>query len=155
MNRYMPLVILVVLGQTILAYILVDNLVVKRLAGPPQETLREIKTEIALSDEPDAIYRDLGEFLFNPADTLDTEGFRFVQTEITLGVSPSHAVNRLKDMNPRLRDTIIGILSSKRLDEMNAPVNREFIKDELRFALNEYLAVGEILQVYITKFIIQ
>lgn len=151
----MPLVILVVLGQTILAYILIDNLVVKRLSGPPQEMLREIKSDVALSDEPDAIYRNLGEFLFNPADSIDAQGFRFVQTEITLGVSPARAITRLQDQNPRLRDTILGILSSKKLDEMNAPENREFLKDELRFALNEFLAVGEILQVNIIRFIIQ
>jgi flagellar basal body-associated protein FliL len=50
---------------------------------------------------------------------------------------------------------IIAILSSKKLAEVHSPEDREFIKDEIRFALNEHLTTGEILQVYFTSFIIQ
>lgn len=155
MNRFMPLVILVVLGQTILAYILIDKVVVQRLSGPPPEELKEVKTTVTLSDEPEQVYRDLGEFMINPADSVAEQGFRFIKAEITLGFSPAKSVNQLKDQNPKLRDTIIGIFSSKKLAEMDSPEDREFIKDEIRFALNEFLLSGEILQIYIVSFIIQ
>lgn len=156
MNKYMPLVILVVLGQTVLAYLLVNNVVLRRLSGPPPEELQEVKADVSVSDEPERIYRDMGEFLINPADSVDKEGFRFIQTEITLGVSPASVQNKLGTMNPHLRDTVIRVLSTKKLAEMDAPEDREFIKDELRFALNEHLSEGEeILQIYFVKFIVQ
>jgi flagellar FliL protein len=155
MNRFMPLVILVVLGQTILAYILVDNVVIQRLSGPPPEELKEVQETIAISDEPESIYRDLGEFLINPADSIGDQGFRFVKTEITLGVSPAKVKDILKDQNPKLRDAVIAVLSSKKLEELDSPEDREFIKDELRFALNDFLPSGEILHIYIVSFIVQ
>ena len=155
MNRYMPLVILVVLGQTVLAYILINNVLLYRLSGPPPIELKEVKSNVAVSDEPERIYRELGDFLINPADSVDNQGFRFLKTEITLGVSPAEVYDQLEKQNPRLRDTIIAIFSAKKLVEVDSPEDREFIKDEIRFALNEYLTTGEILQIYFTSFIIQ
>lgn len=156
MNKYMPLVVLVVLGQTVLAYLLVNNVVIHRLSGPPPEELQEVKVDVSVSDEPERVYRDMGEFLINPADTVDNNGFRFIQTEITLGVTPASVHDKLALQNPHLRDTVIRILSAKKLSEMDAPDDREYIKDELRFALNEHLDdQEEILQVYFVNFIVQ
>lgn len=152
----MPLVVLVVLGQTVLAYLLVNNVVIHRLSGPPPEELQEVKVDVSVSDEPERVYRDMGEFLINPADTVDNNGFRFIQTEITLGVTPASVHDKLALQNPHLRDTVIRILSAKKLSEMDAPDDREYIKDELRFALNEHLDdQEEILQVYFVNFIVQ
>jgi flagellar protein FliL len=156
MNKYMPLVVLVVLGQTVLAYLLVNNVVIQRLSGPPPEILQEVKVDVSVSDEPESTYRDMGEFLINPADSVDNNGFRFIQTEITLGVTPASVHDKLAQQNPHLRDTVIRVLSAKKLSEMDAPDDREYIKDELRFALNEHLGdQEEILQVYFVKFIVQ
>jgi flagellar basal body-associated protein FliL len=156
MNKYMPLVILVVLGQTVLAYLLVSNVIIMRLSGPPPEELQEVKVEVSVSDVPERIYREMGEFLINPADSVDKQGFRFIQTEITLGVTPAYVHDKLAKQNMHLRDTVIRVLSSKKLEEMDAPDDREYIKDELRFALNEHLGDREeILQIYFVKFIVQ
>ena len=60
MNRYMPLVILVVFGQALLAYLLVDQIVVKRLMGGPlPEEGQEVKAVISISDEPRFPHRGL------------------------------------------------------------------------------------------------
>ncbi|MFT5369225.1 MAG: flagellar basal body-associated protein FliL [Candidatus Latescibacterota bacterium] len=156
MNKYMPLVILVVLGQTVLAYLLVNNVVIYRLSGPPLEELQEVEVDISVSDKPERIYRDMGEFLINPADSVNNQGFRFIQTEITLGVSPARVHDKLAQQNLHLRDTVIRVLSAKKLAELDSPDDREYIKDELRFALNEHLGDSEeILQINFLKFIVQ
>ncbi|MDA0709040.1 MAG: flagellar basal body-associated FliL family protein [bacterium] len=156
MNKYMPLVVLVVLGQTVLAYLLVNNVIIQRLSGPPPEELQEAKVDVAVSDEPERTYRDMGEFLINPADSANNQGYRFIQTEITLGVTPARAHDKLAQINPMLRDTVIRVLSAKKLEEMDAPDDREYIKDELRFALNGHLGDNEeILQICFVKFIVQ
>ena len=124
MNRYMPLIVLVVLGQTVLAYILVENVLIRRLSGPPPVELQEVKADVSVSDEPERIYRDLGDFMINPADSVDNLGFRFLKTEITLGVSPSRVHDQLEQQNPLLRDMIIAKLSSKKLAEVDSPEDR-------------------------------
>jgi hypothetical protein len=78
-NRYLPLVILVVFGQAVIAYLLVDQIVVRRTTGHPPEELTETRAEIPISDIPEAIYRGLGEILINPADTTGNEAFRFLR----------------------------------------------------------------------------
>lgn len=161
MNRYMPLVIMVVLGQATIAYFLVDMVVIPRLMGPAPEEIEEARPEATISSEPEVIYRDLGPFVVNPADTADTQGLKFLLTEITLGISPASAEAMLDDQRPILRDAVIRIFTSKTVDEMDAPEEREFIKDEIKFAADHLLAVPgvtpapEVLQVNFLEFVIQ
>ena len=161
MNRYMPLVIMVVLGQATIAYFLVDMVVIPRLMGAPVEDIEEARPEETISSEPEVIYRGLGQFILNPADTADTQGLKFLLTEITLGVSPASAEEMLEDQNPILRDAVIRIFASKTVDEMDSPEEREFIKDEIKFAADRLLAVPgltpapEVLQVNFVDFVIQ
>ena len=158
-NRYMPLVILVVFGQAVIAYLLVDQIVVRRRQGPPPEELTETRAEIPISDEPEAIYRGLGEILINPADTTGNEAFRFLRTSISLGVAPGTLATELDLRQPILRDLVISILTSKTTEEIDDPEDREFIKDEIKFSVERLLRLdaiqGEILEVYFTDFIIQ
>ncbi len=155
MNRYMPLVILVVLGQASIAYLLVDRIVIQRLEGPAVEQIEEVKVDIAIGDEPERVYQEMGEFIINPADTASEYGLRFIKTTISLGVSPASAYSQLEAQQPKLRDAVIRIMMSKQVDQLDNPEDREFIKDEIRFAVNEMLHRGEVLQVYFSKFIIQ
>lgn len=155
MNRYMPLVMLVVLGQASIAYLLVNKVVIQRLQGPPVEEIEEVKVDIAIGDEPERVYQEMGEFLVNPADTATDMGLRFIKTEISLGVSPASVYGQLEAQQPKLRDAIIRILTAKQVEQLDNPEDREFIKDEIRFAVNRLLKRGEVLQVYFREFIIQ
>ena len=155
MNRYMPLVLLVVLGQASIAYLLIDRIVIQRLAGPPVDKIEEVKVDIAISDEPERVYQELGEFIVNPADTVTENGLRFVRAKVSLGISPASAYVQLEAQLPKLRDAIIRILSAKQVDQLDNPEDREFIKDEIRFAVNPMLHRGEVLEVYFSEFLIQ
>ena len=155
MSRYMPLVMLVVLGQAIIAYLLVNRVVIRRLEGPEVEEIEEVKIEIAISDEPERVYREMGDFLINPADSITEGGLRFIRTQVSLGVSPASAYQQLDMQYPKLRDAVIEILSSKRVEELDSPEDREFVKDDIRFAVNRMLVRGEVLKVYFSEFIIQ
>ena len=151
----MPLVILVVLGQASIAYLLVDRIVIQRLEGPAVEQIEEVKVDIAIGDEPERVYQEMGEFIINPADTASEYGLRFIKTTISLGVSPASAYSQLEAQQPKLRDAVIRIMMSKQVDQLDNPEDREFIKDEIRFAVNRMLHRGEVLQVYFSEFIIQ
>jgi flagellar FliL protein len=97
----------------------------------------------------------MGEFIINPADTASEYGLRFIKTMISLGVSPASVYSQLELQQPKLRDVIIRIMMSKQVDQLDNPEDREFIKDEIRFAVNRMLHRGEVLQVYFSEFIIQ
>ena len=151
----MPLVMLVVLGQAGIAHLLVNNVVIERLSGPKVEEIEEVKVDIAISDEPERVYQDMGEFIINPADTATETGLRFIKTQISLGLSPASAYGQLESQQPKLRDAIIRIITAKKVDQLDNPEDREFIKDEIRFVVNRMLHRGEVLQVYFSEFIIQ
>jgi flagellar FliL protein len=151
----MPLVMLVVLGQASIAYLLIDRIVLQRLEGPAVEQIEEVKVDIAIGDEPERVYQEMGEFIINPADTASEYGLRFIKTMISLGVSPASVYSQLELQQPKLRDVIIRIMMSKQVDQLDNPEDREFIKDEIRFAVNRMLHRGEVLQVYFSEFIIQ
>ena len=155
MKRYVPLVMLVVLGQASIAYLLVNKVVIDRLAGPQVEELQEVKVDIAISEEPERVYQEMGEFLINPAAAATDMGLRFIKTHISLGVSPASAYAQLDAQQPKLRDAVIRILTAKPVEQLDNPEDREFIKDEIRFAVNKMLYRGEVLQVYFSEFIIQ
>ncbi len=155
MNQYMPLVMLVVLGQAGIAYLLVNKVVIQRLEEPPVEQIQEIKIDIAIGDEPERVYQEMGEFLINPADTATEMGLRFIKSQISLGVSPASVYAQLEAQRPKLRDAVIRIITSKQVEQLDNPEDREFIKDEIRFTVNRMLHRGEVLQVYFSEFIIQ
>ena len=146
---------LVVLGQASIAYLLVNKVVIDRLAGPQVEELQEVKVDIAISEEPERVYQEMGEFLINPADAATDMGLRFIKTSISLGVSPASAYAQLDAQQPKLRDAVIRILTAKPVEQLDNPEDREFIKDEIRFAVNKMRYRGEVLQVYFSEFIIQ
>ncbi len=158
MNRYMPLVILVVFGQAVIAYLLVDRVAHFRLFGPTEE-LEEVKVEVAISDEPERIYRDLGGFILNPADSVASGGLlRLLKMQLALGVSPPEIYDQISAREPMVRDAILRIMSSKTVAEIDDPEDREFIKDEIVFEIGRLLPRSKseaLIHVYFTEFIIQ
>ena len=155
MNRYLPLVMLVVIGQASIAYLLVNKVVIGRLEGPAIEEIEEVKVDIAIGDEPERVYQEMGEFIINPADKATDVGLRFIKTQISLGVSPASVYPQLAAQQPKLRDAIITIMTAKQVEQIDNPEDREFVKDEIRFAVNSMLQRGEVLQVYFSEFIVQ
>ena len=123
--------------------------------GLQREEIEEARIDIAISDEPEATFNTLGEFLVNPADSISDRGLRFIKAQVSLGVSPASVYDQLALHQPKLRAAIVRILSSKKVEELDNPEDREFIKDEIRFAVNAMLIRGEVLRVYFPDFIIQ
>jgi flagellar FliL protein len=58
-------------------------------------------------------------------------------------------------MKPKLRDAVLGILTSKSLKDISTTEGKQRLKEEIAYRLNSYLSRGKILQVYFTDFVIQ
>ena len=79
----------------------------------------------------------------------------FLKTDMQLEFKNGEDVKKAEKEVPRLRDTVIRILSSKTATEILASEGKEKLKDEVRTAVNELLGEEKVLEVYFTEFIIQ
>ena len=155
---YAVLVIMVLAAQIILAFFIIRTVIIGRQENTQQaglealEALNEPEEEVALPDKPAEIYDIKDDILTNAANT---DRVRFVKTHFQLGVTPKKVTEEILLIEPKVIDTILCILSSKTVSELDDPAEKEVIKDEVKIALNKYLSQGEVVKVYITYFLVQ
>ncbi len=58
-------------------------------------------------------------------------------------------------IKPKVRDSILDLLSSKSYKEMMDPIGKQRLRDEVALRVNAYLTKGKIFKVYFTEFVIQ
>jgi len=86
---------------------------------------------------------------------MDNGGERYLKVVLQLELSDPEVVAELKEIKPKLRDAVLGILSSKSLKDISTTEGKQRLKEEITYRLNSYLSKGKILQVYFTDFVIQ
>ena len=93
----------------------------------------------------------IGEFVVN---LKGDGGYRYIQTSIVVEASNEKILGELDKREPVVRDTIISILSQKRISDIEDN-GKEIIKNQIRVALNDILHGGEIESVMFTQFVVQ
>lgn len=98
--------------------------------------------------------------VFWPMDTyivnlIDNEGERYLKVVMYLELSDQKMVEEMKLLNPKLRDTILELLSSKTHKEMIDPLGKQRLRDEIAMRMNMNITTGKVLKVYFTEFVIQ
>ena len=119
--------------------------------GAAQE--EEAKTEEGAAEghgEVEANLFPLETFIVN----LQVKG-SFLKVDIQLEFAAAEEMKSAEKEVPRLRDTIIQILSSKTAAEILTSDGKEKLKDELRQSINGLLGEEKVVEVYFTEFIIQ
>ena len=87
---------------------------------------------------------------------LDESGAkRFLKTRIELETGSPAAKAELETRSAQMRDAIIVLLTSKRLDDLSGYEGKVILKDEIARRLNDLLGKDEIKSVLITEFVIQ
>jgi flagellar basal body-associated protein FliL len=142
----------VVVVQLIGAYFLVGFLL--RHGGPDsQEAAASVQPAPQRGTDPsfDHVYvvKDL---IVNPAGT---NGLRFLLTTIGLEVTSEETVKELEKRDVQIHDSIIGILTSKTLPELDNTSTRDSLKVSIKDQINKELVTGTVVNVYFSKFIIQ
>jgi flagellar basal body-associated protein FliL len=92
------------------------------------------------------------DLVVNPAGT---NGLRFLLATIGLEVTSEETVKELEKRDVQIHDSIIGILTSRTLPELDDPSLRDSLKIEIKEGINKDLTTGKVLNVYFSKFIIQ
>lgn len=92
------------------------------------------------------------DLVVNPAGT---NGLRFLLTTVGLEVTSEETVKELEKRDVQIHDSIINILTSKTLPDLDDNNSRDSLKVEIKGKINKDLVSGRVLNVYFSKFIIQ
>ena len=88
---------------------------------------------------------------------LDNEAERYLKVVMQLELSDQKTADEMKRLAPKLRDTILDLLSSKTYKEMIDPLGKQRLRDEIVMRMNMNLdeSKGKVVKVYFTEFVIQ
>ncbi len=146
----------VIVLQIVAAYFLIGFLF-KHGSSDQQGATKIIQTNQAVQYQRDAdpnfdhvyVVKDL---VVNPAGT---NGLRFLLATIGLEVTSEETVKELGKRDVQIHDSIIDILTSRTLPELDDSGSRDSLKTRIKDDINKDLTTGRVLNVYFSKFIIQ
>jgi flagellar basal body-associated protein FliL len=146
------MIVAVVAVQLVGAYFLVGFFL--RQGGdqePTPSSHQAVASKTAADPSFDHVYvvKDL---IVNPAGT---NGLRFLLTTIGLEVTSEETVKELEKRDVQIHDSIIGILTSRTLPELDDTSTRDSLKVSIKNQINKELVTGTVVNVYFSKFIIQ
>ena len=153
--RYLPIVLMVLLLQSGLAYLLIEGYLFPspdRGATTTQDAEGRPR-KIPEGDEPEASV-DLGEFI---ANARGTQARLLVRATVTLTLAPGGVKSEIEsDRNrDRVRDAVIAALSDATPERLRSPEGRQTVKQGIKDRLNAFLYDGQVLEVYFGSFILQ
>jgi flagellar FliL protein len=119
----------------------------------PQPQTAEAKKDIPAKAQM-VVFWPMDPYIVN---LIDNEGERYLKVVLQLELSDQLMVEEMKKMSPKLRDTILELLSSKTYKEMIDPLGKQRLRDEIvmRMNMNVNSPKGKVLKVYFTEFVIQ
>lgn len=85
----------------------------------------------------------------------DNSGDRYLKIVMQLEVSTPEAAKELDVIKPKLRDSILDLLSGKTYKDLADNIGKQRVRDEIMLRGNSMLMQGKINKVYFTEFVIQ
>lgn len=148
------LVFFIILGATILLLGGGGFFAYTKLMGPKPAAVEETKAE----GEKGAPEKAIGEIL--PLDPFvvnlaDPSGKRYLKVKVELELESPVAVEKAKQVAPKLRDMVIMMLTSLSFDEVMTPEGKIRIRDELLERFNQVMRPDRIKNIYFTEFVVQ
>ena len=141
------LVLLGVLGGG--GYFAYTKFFAKPAGDAKADTAEEQPAEAA---QGDGILVSLPEFLVNLADPL---GRRYLKLGLDVEVVDEKAQAELDKSMPKIKDTMLILLSSKTYEDLSTTQAKIELKQEVVRRLNQVLGNNKVLRVYITDMVIQ
>ena len=91
-------------------------------------------------------------FIINIADT---NGERYLKLVIQLEVSEATVVPELEQLKPRLRDSILDLLTAKTYKDLMDLSGKQRLREDIAGRINNILISGKVTKVYFTDFVVQ
>jgi flagellar basal body-associated protein FliL len=77
---------------------------------------------------------------------------KFVRVNISIEVPTEEAEGEVTQKMPQVRNTIIDLFNSKRPSDLATAEGRDYLKEEIRNALNGFMVTGKVKGVFFTNF---
>jgi flagellar FliL protein len=77
---------------------------------------------------------------------------RYVRLNAVLKFSKDSNEEEFKVRKPQIRDTIISILNSKRPEDLLKVEGKNYLKEEIKAAINTFLVDGQVIDLYYVGF---
>lgn len=77
---------------------------------------------------------------------------RFIRLNAVLKFSRDSSEAEFNSRKPQIRDTIISTLNSKRAEDLLQSEGKEFLKEELKAAINTFLVDGRVVDIFYVGF---
>lgn len=77
---------------------------------------------------------------------------RFVRLEAVLKFDKKHSQKEFDARKPQIRDTIISILNSKRPKDLLEKQGKEYLKEEIKSAINNFMIDGTVTDIFYVGF---
>jgi flagellar FliL protein len=94
----------------------------------------------------------LDSFVVNLADPM---GRRYLKTTMDVEVADASAAAELTAAMPKVKDTMLLLLSSKSFEEISSMDRKIELKNQIVERLNQILGRGKVRNVYFTEFVVQ
>jgi flagellar protein FliL len=91
-------------------------------------------------------------FIVNIADT---NGERYLKLVVQLEVSEPGVIAELEQLKPRLRDSILDLLTPKTYKDLIDLSGKQRLREDIAGRINNSLSKGKVTKVYFTDFVIQ
>ena len=85
----------------------------------------------------------------------DPQGSRYLKISMQVEVNSPDAVQEIDAQGARIRDALILLLSSKKVQDLASPEGKILLKNEVAARLNQVLGTPRIVRIYYTEFEIQ
>ncbi len=110
------------------------------------------KTHKKAASEEIKTVDSLGEFVVNLADT---GNLRYAKMSVALGFEEKIPEEKLKEVEPKLRDVVIGVVTRKRFDELHRKGGLARLKKEIIAATADRIPDSTVGEVYFEAFAMQ
>lgn len=116
-------------------------------SGNKTESGKNIETKVS-----EGVNFNLEPFVVN---LMDQGGTRYLKVSIQLELSNPKVSEYAKNKTPQIRDAIITLLTNKTSEELITPEGKLLLKDEIKQRANQILGEGNVINVYLTDFVMQ
>lgn len=145
------LAIPIIIGQIAISYFLASFVIVPTFFSPAQAGE---KSEAKEDETPEAfgVVYQLQDVIVNPAES---QGARYVVVNIAFEVAGDGDVGLLEKREPQLRDLLIQLISSKPVERLDGPDDKEKLRVEIKDQVAKLLPKNHLKNVYFVNYIIQ
>lgn len=128
-----------------------------------QPDIREVVAAEVKKNNPDDEKEETGEAREEDGVLLPLDGFtanlaqgdgprRYLRMQAVLKFSKGSSEEEFKARKPQIRDVIISTLNSKRPEDLLKQEGKNYLKEEIKSAINAFLVDGNVIDVYYVGF---